>query len=260
MLNLLRKLKSFLLVFREYGSQLIFLFLGSKCKLVISRGLDIRWKLGIASEIKFWDNYLKVAGAQFFQHRNNPELALQHRPASLLSNQLNEVQILDVGAGPLTVLGKKSDGKNIYITAIDPLAHAYDKLLNKFKIQPLVRTICLSAEDLPYKYSPCEFDLVYARNSIDHTYNPEMAVRNMIDVVKVGSYVLLEHKLNEADHQNWKGLHQWNFFTNKANNFLIGSRHKEVKMTEKYADTCNITCEVLQEGIDQMLIVRIQKK
>jgi len=61
----------------------------------------------------------------------------------------------------------------------------------------LVRTIRLEAENLTDTFCPDTFDLVYARNCIDHTYNPERAILQMISVVKRNRYVLMEHKPND---------------------------------------------------------------
>ena len=172
-----------------------------------------------------------------------------------------EVKILDVGAGPLTYLGKKWGGRHVNITAIDPLADKYDRILAKYQLQPLVRTQKLAAEDLSQRFPAGTFDLAFARNCLDHAYNPERAVLQMIEVVKRGRYVLLEHKPNEARQQSYTGLHQWNFSVSANGDFMIGSKFETVNMTKKYAELCTITCEVVGEDrIGDLLVTRIQKR
>jgi len=84
----------------------------------------------------------------------------------------------------LTFLGKIYKGKRVTITAVDPLSDEYDRILDKNQIQPLVRTQKLAAENLTKRFPSSNFDLVFARNSIDHAYKPERAILQMINVVK----------------------------------------------------------------------------
>lgn len=250
-------------VFRADGFHGIVSILISKYGLPIPQSTESRRKAGIKSEITFWDAYFRTKGLQWadtYGRRFEPDLPLQPRPAALLSPQ-TEVHILDVGAGPLTYLGKKHEGKHVNITAVDPLSDEYYKILDKYKIQPLVRTQKLAAEDLTKRFSSSTYDLVFARNCIDHAYNPERAILQMIDVVKSGRYVLLEHRPNEAENENYSGLHQWNFSLSANGDFLISSKCEKVNMTEKYAELCTITCEIVNEGKDgDWLITRIQKR
>jgi ubiquinone/menaquinone biosynthesis C-methylase UbiE len=188
------------------------------------------------------------------------DLNLQQRPNSLLPKNQESVCILDVGAGPLTFLGKRSPGKNLSISAVDPLAEEYDKLLKKYKVQPNVRTKYGDAERLHRIFPSNSFDLVFARNCIDHSYNPEKAVLCMIEVAKKGCYILLEHIANEAENENYQGLHQWNFSADANGDFLISSKSKVTNMTQKHSSICKITCEMVDEGKNgQWLINRILK-
>jgi hypothetical protein len=91
---------------------------------------------------------------------------LQPRPASLLPDKAS-VTILDVGAGPLTFLGKKHSRQELLIEAVDPLADFYDQILTEFEIEPIVRTKKCAAEELSRRFEPDTFDLVFARMSIN---------------------------------------------------------------------------------------------
>ena len=137
----------------------------------------------------------------------------------------------------------------------------YDKILDKYQIRPLIRTQKLAAETLRERFPANTFDLVFALNCIDHAYDPEQAILHMIEVVKSGRYVLLEHRPNEAVTENYSGLHQWNFSMSADGDFLISSRFSAVNMTRKHAALCAITCEIVNEGKGgEWLITRIQKK
>ncbi len=86
----------------------------------------------------------------------------------------------------------------------------------------------------------------------------------MVDVAKNSRYVLLEHRPNEAENEKYWGLHQWNFSMSDKGDFIISSKHMkmEINMTEKYAELCIITCEIVNErtGDGDWLITRIKKK
>lgn len=234
----------------------------SRHRLSGDRKMKKIWEEGIGSEIQFWDNYFRYDGLMWpddYKRRFDPELPLQERPAALISGDNN--RILDVGAGPLTYLGKKLGGKCLDIIAIDPLADDYRIILDKYKINPIIITDKLAAEDLSEMFDPDSFDLVFARNCIDHSYNPKKAILEMINVVKRGKYVLLEHKPNEAENENYHGLHQWNFSMNPKADFIVSSKFNKVNITRKYSKLCTTTCEIiLEEGEGNLLITRILKK
>ena len=222
-----------------------------------------KWSAGLRSEMDFWDDYFRTKGLQWpesYLTRLDPLTPLQPRPTALLP-QLAEVNILDVGAGPLTYLGKTCSDRHLHLTAVDPLADQYDRILKKYGVNPPVRTQKLSAEKLMKRFKPGNFDLVFARNCIDHSYDPENAILQMITVVKRDCYVLLEHFPNEGEKEAYAGLHQWNFSMSAAGDFLIASKTRTVNLTQKYSAICKIECEIIKEdGDTELLITRIRKK
>jgi ubiquinone/menaquinone biosynthesis C-methylase UbiE len=157
------------------------------------------------------------------------------------------VSILDVGSGPLTCLGKQCVSKTIKITAIDPLADTYNSLLDRYGINPPVRTIQGFAEQLTSKFSPETFDLVFSRNAIDHSYRPDLAIEEMIKVVKKNRYVVLGHVPNEGLKEGYEGLHQWDFTRSEYGDFIIKSPYQEVNITKKFLSIARIRCEIRQE-------------
>lgn len=234
----------------------------NKLQIPITLSAKYIWKAGKKSEVRFWDNYYRTKGLQwnqYFSVQFDPDFPLQERPAELLPS-CADIQILDVGAGPQTYLGKKIDNRHIVITAIDPLAEEYNKIFHKYQLSPIVKTLKMDAEKITQKFQPDTFDLVFARNCLDHSYNPEKAILNMIQVVKNGNYVLLEHGVNEGIKTKYWGLHQWNFSLSENGDFIISSKNKTINMTRKYADKCIIKSEVIKEEDDnELLINRIQK-
>jgi len=252
---MLAKLAAALRIFRMSGWAGIINQFRTRYRMPIPQSRRGKWKTRTAHEIEWWDAYLTDKGLPL---RLDPDLLMQDRIAELLPQGTEVADILDVRAGPLTFVGKKCAGKIIRVRAVDPLAHEYDRLLKKHAIEPLVRTERLDGERLTSRFSANSFDLVFARNSIDHSYDPERVVLQMLEVVKAGCYVLMEHHPDEAEHNHYTGLHQWNFSMNDAGEFIIGSKRGQVNVSRKYAHLCRIQCEVIDNG-EKWLITRILK-
>jgi SAM-dependent methyltransferase len=224
------------------------------------------WRKGIGGELKFWDGYFAAKGMpspHTLGKRLDPELPVQERVAALLPDKPH-IRILDVGAGPLTSLGKRYDGTHIEITAMDPLADEYDVILAKHGVVPVVRTLKCFGENLTELFRPNTFDLAFARNSLDHSYDPALIICNMLTVVRQGSFVLLEHHIDEAKRQRYEGLHQWNFSLNQNGNFIVESRRGIINVSQRYADRAVISSEIIRpsvedESADDWLITRLHK-
>lgn len=244
---------------KEDGWLTFFGILKSRYKIPIPMSQQQQWKAGIKSEVRFWDSYFSTEEWSVdLKNRLDADLPLQEKFVAMLPLQV-EVNIIDVGAGPLTSIGKKYRGKQVMITAVDPLADEYDRLLDKYHIQPLIRTQKGEAENLAEKFPPGSFDLVIAQNSIDHSYDPQAAIHQMIEVATHGGYIYLEHFFNVAESLQYTGMHQWNFNLSPEGDFLISSKNKQVNITQKYAGQCTIKCETTMGKSREWLIVKIQK-
>lgn len=165
----------------------------------------------VTHEIAFWDHVLETRGSNWkgdFDYRMDPGSQV----ASFMLDKLpKRPQVLDVGAGPLTGIGKWCGDERLYITAVDPLAAEYDRLLEKHNIKPIVRTRVGYGEGLYEQFGPCMFDLVHAQNSVDHSHYPMRVILEMLSVTKPGGWVTLLHHRNEGEKQGYVGMHGWNF-------------------------------------------------
>ncbi len=245
---------------RNYGfGEFITYIFERKLKIRLPISSELRWEFNIKSEIRFWDNWFRTNGLEWPEEyllRLDKNRPLQSEILKLIPEK-ESVDILDVGAGPLTYIGKIFEKAILNITAVDALADEYDKLLLKYNLNPNVRTTKLNAEELTTKFDENSFDFVFARNSIDHCYSPEKAVQEMIRVVKIGHYVLMVHRPNEAKKENWRGLHQWNF-DSSSDDFIISTKSYRINISEKYSTICTTKCEY--DKNEDMLHVRLLKK
>ena len=97
------------------------------------------WQGALSDELKFWENALMDNGRHWnpesFRKRTDPQLELQKELQELIpASPRTIVRILDVGAGPLTRIGKNWPGHELEIVAVDPLAEAYGAILDKLSI------------------------------------------------------------------------------------------------------------------------------
>ena len=180
------------------------------------------WKMSLPSEVHFWDDYLRTRGQNCkaeaeFAFRISPDSELQPWLQDLLSApEGSTLRILDVGAGPLTWIGKKWGRRKIHIDALDPLADSYNKILDRYALNPPARTAALAGENLLTVFPINTFDLSFARNSLDHSYDAPQVIQNMVAVTKPGGILFLWHAQNEGENHNYQGLHQWNFCMEKG--------------------------------------------
>lgn len=173
------------------------------------------WNAALPEEIKFWRNWIETKGLNWkdsYAWRVDPDYEFYpHLRPFVNVPEGGTVRVLDVGAGPLTVLGKNWPGRKLDIVAVDPLAEQYDKLLAEYNVVPLVRTQTGHGERLLEIFPESSFDLVFAENCLDHSYDPLLCLSQMLAVVKPGCYVATDHLVNEGKNESYEGLHQWNF-------------------------------------------------
>lgn len=212
----------------------------------------MNWSDGIDFEVCFWDRWFASQGGEWpddYKRRLDPNLPLNPSYAALLDQFPNDpVRVLDVGAGPMTILGRKHPRKQMIITATDALAPQYDTLLEKYRVTPPVRTVYAPAEKLSEHFPANSFEFVHAQNSIDHCASPFEAVRQMLFVAKVGAHVRLNHAENEAENENYTGFHQWNF-TVINGDFIVRGKAETINVTAKLRDIAKVTSQCASKWV-----------
>jgi SAM-dependent methyltransferase len=206
---------------------------------------------GLSDEVAYWRYWFMTKGARSQEEYNmrlDSTLPLQdHVRRHIALLQVDEIQILDVGAGPLTILGKRHPTKTLAIVAIDVLAREYDALLAEFGIDPTVRTQYGDAEKLVESYGQNRFDFVHAVNCVDHMVDPLAAIEQMLLVVKPGCIVYLSHVENEANSQSYGGLHQWNLKCKHDDLIIESARTGERNVRQALGHLAEFECS--QQGI-----------
>ena len=209
------------------------------------------WKTQLKSELSFWENWFATKGDAWqedFRSRQDPDFELQDNVRRWIdAPEGTVVDILDVGAGPLTVLGKRWDGHRVQITAVDALADRYDQILRASGVRPLVQTQLCDTENLLERFKSDRFDFVHALNTLDHHYNPLQALGQMFSVVKPGKCIYFKHETEEAERAGHTGLHQWNFSLDEGNVFLW-NEHRRVNLAEEFAPWATLEYAEFEEA------------
>ena len=144
----------------------------------------IIWRLSLPSEVQFWADYLSSHGKscraeEEFKFRMSPEAELQPWLRQWLRLPRGRcVQGVGRRGRPAHLDREKEwDQHTIQIEAIDPLlAEAYDQIMQQHGLNPPVRTRKGNGEEVVELFGKGVFDLTFARNSLDHSYDAIKAV------------------------------------------------------------------------------------
>src|SRR4051812_11622011 len=97
------------------------------------------WSTGLREEYEFWERTLLNSSDSFdpaeMRSRMDSNTPLQEELRQLINAAPGaNVRLIDVGAGPLTSVGKVWPERSMQIVPVDPLAKMYNDLLAKLKI------------------------------------------------------------------------------------------------------------------------------
>lgn len=180
--------------------------------------------------------------------------ARARRPWRFLPGLRPRISILDVGAGPLSLAGRRLAGVEVELVAVDPLAADYEALLAKHGVEPPTRTRPCPAEAVADVLGEARFDVVYCQNALDHTADPMAGLEQMLRAVRPGCWVVLKHTIDEAETEGYGSLHDWNFRIEDGR-FLIWNREQRIHPDERLALAARVDAEhVADEGYEWVLV------
>ncbi|HEY3834550.1 MAG TPA: methyltransferase domain-containing protein [Acidimicrobiia bacterium] len=196
------------------------------------------WKAALDSEVRFWERTIK--NWQQLNDRFDPDQPLYAPLAELVNAPAGStIKVIDVGAGLISCVGKKLPGCTVENTAVDALGDEYQGVLRRAGIEPPVWTEQCDSEKLSAKFGENAFDLAYARNTLDHSYDPPAAIREIVKIVKPGGVAMLEHAPDEAEEENYLGLHQWNLRCEHGR-FVVWRRDTRIDMGNELAGVATV--------------------
>jgi SAM-dependent methyltransferase len=215
---------------------------------ILTRSLK-SWRSGIGYEVDFWDKWFKTEGLEW---HDDYLLRLQPQPLSewilrLLPRE-GDASVLDVGSGPITKTGHLVEGRKVDLTAVDPLAKHYLRIMHKYGVTPPIKTVFSFSEDLSSRFPRSHFDVIACTNALDHAIEPVWGLIEMLMCLKIGGTIILSHRRNEAEVESYSGSHHWNF-DKGADDFIIWNQHRFINVTNLVDGFASVKSEVTGDHI-----------
>jgi len=187
-----------------------------------------------------WNNYIFSEGLSF--HLNNIKENKQNLEKywflncpvnKRIENEISKfkkkrIKLLDIGCGPFPKSGLYHKDYLIERTLVDTLADKYLSLLEENTICTYGQKIInCDVEEIETKFRNTVFDVIYAKNALDHTFNPIKAISSLITLLSDDGVIIFEHYIKEGEYTQYFGLHQWDFAVDDGN-FIISSQGKKI--------------------------------
>jgi hypothetical protein len=204
------------------------------------------WQTGIAYELSFWRRWFETKGREWpedYRRRLVPQPLAPSLVSLLPRNADHMPRIMDVGAGPMTLMGMLAEGRQVNVVAVDPLAKLYSRIIDDYGVSPPLPTQFGFAEDLSARFDLASFDVVACTNALDHAIEPVWGILEMLMVTRPCGHVLLSHRRNEAEFERYSGFHQWNFDA-EGPHFIIWNRDRRINVTKLLAGCADTTCNI----------------
>ena len=217
----------------------------------------IRQERNIASEVYSYESL-------FFIKKEDPIAFLEscrRNPAAFAPGIRDEVinlkkkfnvellETLEIGSGPNSNLSYWVDKKLIKVTAIDPLANIYNKMMKKLKYTYPIVPIKLKGENLLKSFKKERFHIVFAQNSLDHAEDPLKCFKNGYHLLKKGGLFFICTNIREGSRKSWAGMHKYDIYV--ENNVLFLENQKGDVF--KFIDNKDISMEfIFYEGYKKL--------
>jgi SAM-dependent methyltransferase len=221
------------------------------------------WTEGLPEEVAFWARALANQGRDWnpsdYAERMDPQLPLQAELRELIdAPEGGTVRILDVGSGPLTRVGRVWPGRVVEITPVDPLAEEYRALIARLGISVPVLPQTAEGERLRDRFREDSFDLAYASNCLDHAFDPVVAIREMLAMLKPSCFAYLWHYPDAGLQERYRGLHQWNF-NERGGDLTVSDGRRTVLLSEALQDWGAVDCFIETASGSPVVIARVRK-
>jgi len=183
----------------------------------------LKWEKGLEGEREFWRVLVEERG---YDDRYRIKRPVFTRVREMLPRRTDGIEILDVGAGPISQIGTLLDDGEVKIIQVDVLDDYFRGIMQSPSPH---ESYALRGEDMKSHFGNRRFDLVYASNSVDHCEDPESVLGNIGKLTR--GPVFLEHLQNCATINGWNGLHQWNFDV-QDDRVVLCSRTEQIDVAE----------------------------
>jgi ubiquinone/menaquinone biosynthesis C-methylase UbiE len=173
---------------------------------------------------------------RFYRMRFWKKLARFNRESELpdyfgpMIGDKKEVNIAELGAGPICTIGNLWKDVKVNLYASDILKNEYDALWAEHNATPIIPIEYQDMENLTY--SDNFFDIVHCVNALDHTLDAKKALKEMIRVCKPGGWIYLRHLPDQK--KACRGMHAWDIHL--VNGEMALSNSKEQFLLSEFGD------------------------
>lgn len=185
------------------------------------------WASGVEDELRFWWDGLSrnmlAAHHEDFRREFLLDFPFQYEE-SLPGSAEGHVEILDMGCALKPAVGRLLNQQKLDIMAADPLACAYNTLMDIYGLERGYDLVFGVAEKTADLFGQERFDFILAQNSIDHGYDPIRSFEQICRALKVDGAARFQHFVNEAETQDYSGFHQWNIEKHSDSTLRVWNR------------------------------------
>lgn len=203
-----------------------------------------KWVKGIPYEVAFWNNVFRwkhTFNGMMGWSNYGGKIELEDFDANSFLLGLYNPIVLDVGCGmsyaPGNNLSVNGQLCAIDIHYVDSLATYFNTILKRHRRNlPAIEFGMM--EYLSDFYPSNSVDLVIIQNALDHSSAPIKGIIESLHILKHSGVLYLNHHLNEAETEHYKGFHQFNIMQ-EAGNLIIwnnNSRHNINDLLKSCAD------------------------
>lgn len=210
------------------------------------------WVKGIPYEVAFWQSYYgnKKRRADLFQWSQfDKECELDNFSVAdfiKTASGDNEPVILDVGSSLSYMFGNIINGKRYDIRYVDALSPFYNRILDRYHIdRPHIKFGML--ENLSALFAAESVDLIHVRNALDHCCSPLDGILQALAVVRKNGVIYLNHHRNEAEGENYRGFHQFNFDI-KNGELIIWNRDTTIDVADRLSPYASVEASFSKDG------------
>lgn len=207
------------------------------------------WIQNFASEVDFWIE--EVAKDKGVYHDSYIQ-SLKNRDFGGIFETCDEIVktlktgsvVMDIGCGLMTKYGNRlSDGQEIKLFPVDPLAYFYNKINEKYAGMEYKASQFGLFEFIANYIEKDYCDLILINNALDHCIDPYKSLIECLYILKKRGKMRLSHRRAEAHNAIYDGLHKWNIDLDDNNNFVIWNQENAINITERLKSICEIQVE-----------------
>lgn len=215
-------------------------------------GTDFRkWLKGIPYEVAFWQSYYgnkkrrkELFGWSLFNKQC--ELDEFDIDTFIQNCKSSSPRLLDVGCALSYAFGNIINGEEANVCYVDPLAPFYNKILNRYKIERPYITFGM-IESLSASFDMNSIDFIHVRNALDHCSNPLQGIIQCLICLKPEGVLYLNHFIDEAENEGYRGFHQFNINTEDGQ-LILWNNNTHINVTELCKPFAKVETSITNSG------------